>query len=163
MARTGVVEDPGNAPGLGVHRVKEVATVDAEIVEAMGIETEQIVQRHTLRPGTPLAESDALATLAEKTLLRDPGVLSVGRRTGRAERDEHVLGVETSELEVRLKHDDPRTKEELFADVRERLRIVPGAQFEIGQPISHRIEHMISGQRSMLSIKVFGEDLRQAR
>jgi CzcA family heavy metal efflux pump len=116
-----------------------------------------------LRPGTPLAESDSLAKLAERALMADPGVLSVGRRTGRAERDEHVLGVETSELEVKLKPADPRTKEELFADVRERLKVVPGAVFEIGQPISHRIEHMISGQRSMLSIKVFGEDLQKLR
>jgi CzcA family heavy metal efflux pump len=116
-----------------------------------------------LRPGTPLSESDSLAKLGERALLADPGVVSVARRTGRAERDEHVLGVETSEFEVKLKPEDPRTKDQLFADIRERLRVVPGAQFEIGQPISHRIEHMISGQRSMLSIKVFGEDLRQLR
>jgi CzcA family heavy metal efflux pump len=116
-----------------------------------------------LRPGTSLAESDALATMAERALLADPGVLSVGRRTGRAERDEHVLGVETSELEVRLSREDGRTREQLFADVRERLEAVPGAQFTIGQPISHRIEHMISGQRSALAIKVFGESLRELR
>ena len=116
-----------------------------------------------LRPGTPLLESDSLAKLAERALLADPGVVTVGRRTGRAERDEHVLGVETSEFEAKLKPEDLRTKEQLFADIRERLRVVPGAQFEIGQPISHRIEHMISGQRSMLSIKVFGADLRQLR
>jgi CzcA family heavy metal efflux pump len=116
-----------------------------------------------LSPGTSLAESDALATMAERALLADPGVISVGRRTGRAERDEHVLGVETSELEVRLRPDDPRTREQLFADVRERLKAVPGAQFTLGQPISHRIEHMISGQRAALSIKVFGQDLRELR
>jgi CzcA family heavy metal efflux pump len=116
-----------------------------------------------LSPGTSLAESDSLASMAERALLADPGVSSVGRRTGRAERDEHVLGVETSELEVRLRPDDPRTREQLFADVRERLVAVAGAQFTIGQPISHRIEHMISGQRAALSIKVFGEDLRALR
>ncbi|HVJ14472.1 MAG TPA: efflux RND transporter permease subunit [Polyangiaceae bacterium] len=116
-----------------------------------------------LAPGTALAESDALARMAERALLRDNGVAAVGRRTGRAERDEHVLGVETSEFEVRLKTDDPRTREQLMADIRERLKIVPGAFFEIGQPISHRIEHMISGQRSALSIKVFGDDLRELR
>lgn len=116
-----------------------------------------------LSPGTSLTESDALASMAERALLADPGVISVGRRTGRAERDEHVLGVETSELEVRLRPDDPRTREQLFADVRERLKAVPGAQFTLGQPISHRIEHMISGQRAALSIKVFGQDLRQLR
>lgn len=116
-----------------------------------------------LAPGTSLAESDALATMAERALIQDPAVLSVGRRTGRAERDEHVLGVETSELEVRLSAQDSRTKEELFADIRERLRAVPGAQFTLGQPISHRIEHMISGQRSALSIKVFGDNLQGLR
>lgn len=116
-----------------------------------------------LAAGTSLAESDALATMAERELLRDPAVLAVGRRTGRAERDEHVLGVETSELEVRLDPADERTKEQVFADVRERLKAVPGAQFTIGQPISHRIEHMISGQRAALSIKVFGENLRELR
>ena len=116
-----------------------------------------------LAPGTSLAQSDAVATMAERALLRDPAVLSVGRRTGRAERDEHVLGVETSELEVRLNAQDERTKEQVFTDIRERLKAVPGAQFTIGQPISHRIEHMISGQRSALSIKIFGENLRQLR
>jgi CzcA family heavy metal efflux pump len=116
-----------------------------------------------LAPGTSLAESDALAAMAERALMADPAVTSVGRRTGRAERDEHVLGVETSELEVRLDAADRRTKGQVFNDIRERLKVVPGAQFEIGQPISHRIEHMISGQRSALSIKVFGEDLRELR
>lgn len=116
-----------------------------------------------LAPGTALPESDALATMAERELLRDPAVVAVGRRTGRAERDEHVLGVETSELEVRLNATDARTKEQVFTDIRERLKAVPGAQFEVGQPISHRIEHMISGQRSALSIKVFGENLRELR
>jgi CzcA family heavy metal efflux pump len=115
-----------------------------------------------LAPGTALSESSALATMAERALLADPAVLSVGRRTGRAERDEHVLGVETTELEVRISADDPRTREQLFADIRERLKIVP-AQFTLGQPISHRIEHMVSGQRSALSVKVFGEDLRELR
>lgn len=115
-----------------------------------------------LAPGTSLDESNALATLAERALLADPAVVSVGRRTGRAERDEHVLGVETTELEVRLSREDERTREQLFGDIRERLAVVP-AQFTIGQPISHRIEHMISGQRGALAIKVFGEDLGRLR
>ena len=116
-----------------------------------------------LTPGTSLAESDAIATMAERALLADPAVLSTGRRTCRAERDEHVLGVETSEIDVRLSPADTRTRERVFSDLRERLRAVPGAQFTLGQPISHRIEHMISGQRSALSIKVFGENLRELR
>ena len=115
-----------------------------------------------LPPGTSLSESNALATMAEKALLDDPAVLSVGRRTGRAERDEHVLGVESTELEVRVRSSDPRTREILFSDIRERLTIVP-AQFTLGQPISHRIEHMVSGQRSALSVKVFGENLSELR
>ncbi len=115
-----------------------------------------------LPPGTSLSESNALATMAEKALLEDPAVLSVGRRTGRAERDEHVLGVETTELEVRVSSSDSRTRETLFSDIRERLTVVP-AQFTLGQPISHRIEHMVSGQRSALSIKVFGENLSDLR
>ncbi len=116
-----------------------------------------------LAPGTSLNESDALASMAERKLLEDPAVLSVGRRTGRAERDEHVLGVETSELEVRLRPELERTTQQVFADIRERLKAVPGAQFTLGQPISHRIEHMISGQRSALSFKVFGENLGELR
>jgi CzcA family heavy metal efflux pump len=115
-----------------------------------------------LAPGTALEQSNALALLAEKALLADKAVLSVGRRTGRAESDEHVLGVETTELEVRISKDDTRTRQQLFADIRERLKIVP-AQFTLGQPISHRIEHMISGQRSALAIKIFGEDLGELR
>lgn len=115
-----------------------------------------------LPPGTSLSESNALATMAERALLEDPAVLSVGRRTGRAERDEHVLGVESTELEVRVRSSDPRTREVLFSDIRERLTIVP-AQFTLGQPISHRIEHMVSGQRSALSVKVFGENLSELR
>lgn len=115
-----------------------------------------------LAPGTALDESNALARMAENALLDDPGVLSVGRRTGRAERDEHVLGVETTEMEVRVAADDERTREELFHDIRERLRVVP-AQFTLGQPISHRIEHMISGQRTALAIKIFGDDLATLR
>ena len=115
-----------------------------------------------LSPGTSLHESNALATLAERALMADPGVLSVGRRTGRAEQDEHVLGVETSEIEVRLAPEDERTREQVFSDIRERLKVVP-AQFSLGQPISHRIEHMIAGQRGALAVKVFGDDLKQLR
>ncbi|MCA9602962.1 MAG: efflux RND transporter permease subunit, partial [Myxococcales bacterium] len=101
-------------------------------------------------PGTSLEQSDALGQLVERALLADPAVVSTSRRTGRAERDEHVQGVEAAEVEVRLR-DDGRSKETLLADIRERLSVVPGVQFTIGQPISHRIDHMISGQRAALS------------
>ncbi len=113
-------------------------------------------------PGTSLEQSDTLGALAERALLADPAVVSTARRTGRAERDEHVQGVEAAEIDVSLR-DDPRSKEELFSDIRERLAAVPGVQFTIGQPISHRIDHMLSGQRAALSIKVIGEDLDELR
>jgi len=113
-------------------------------------------------PGVSLEQSDTLGALAERALLADPAVVSTGRRTGRAERDEHVQGVEASEIDVRLR-DDERSKEELLADMRARLASVPGVQFTIGQPISHRIDHMLSGQRAALSIKVIGADLGALR
>ena len=113
-------------------------------------------------PGTSLEQSDTLGRLAEKALHRDPAVISTSRRTGRAERDEHVQGVEASEIEVRLKEHN-RSKSELQADIRALLAEVPGVQFTLGQPISHRIDHMISGQRAALSIKVVGEDLDAIR
>src|SRR5690606_36494435 len=107
-------------------------------------------------------QSDTLGALAERALLADPAVVSTARRTGRAERDEHVQGVEASEIDVRLR-DDSRSKEQLFSDIRTRLAAVPGVQFTLGQPISHRIDHMIWGQRAALSIKVIGENLSELR
>jgi CzcA family heavy metal efflux pump len=113
-------------------------------------------------PGTSLEQSDDLGELAERALLSDPAVVSTSRRTGRAENDEHVMGVESSEIEVHL-GPDPRSRETLLRDLREGLSAVPGIQFEIGQPISHRIDHMISGQRSALAIKVVGDHLPELR
>lgn len=113
-------------------------------------------------PGTSLAQSDALGRLAEKALLADPAVVSTARRTGRAERDEHVQGVEAAEIDVHLRPDS-RDKDTLLADIRRRLAIVPGMQFTIGQPISHRIDHMLSGQRTALSVKLFGTNLADLR
>ncbi len=113
-------------------------------------------------PGTSLDQADSLGTMVERALLADPAVVSTSRRTGRAEKDEHVQGVEASELEVRLRPDE-RDRDEVLADLRERLAMVPGVQLTIGQPISHRIDHMISGQRAALSVKVIGEDLLALR
>ena len=113
-------------------------------------------------PGTALHESDSLGALAERKLLEDPAVISTARRTGRAERDEHVQGVESAEIDVRLRA-DPRSKEALLSDIRARLAAVPGMQFTLGQPISHRIDHMVSGQRAALALKVIGEDMGTLR
>jgi len=113
-------------------------------------------------PGTSLAESQELAKIVDTVLLAQPEVKSVARRTGRAERDEHVMGVESSELEVALEMKD-RTKDELLAKLREEFSQIPGVNVTIGQPISHRIDHMLSGTRANLAVKIFGDDLFRLR
>ncbi|MEE8257126.1 MAG: efflux RND transporter permease subunit, partial [Acidobacteriota bacterium] len=109
-------------------------------------------------PGISLAESDELGRLAERLMASVPEVISTGRRTGRAELDEHAEGVHSTEIEVDLRRDG-RGKEEILADIRNRLSILPGAAINIGQPISHRLDHMQSGVRAQIAVKVFGPDL----
>jgi len=113
-------------------------------------------------PGTSLAESDRLGAALERTLLAVPEVVSTGRRTGRAELDEHLQGVEGAEIDVRLEMGD-RPKEEVLADIRNRATLIPGTTVNVGQPISHRIDHMLSGTRSNIAVKIFGDDLRTLR
>jgi CzcA family heavy metal efflux pump len=113
-------------------------------------------------PGTSLAESGALARLVEETLLSHPEVVSVGRRTGRAELDEHAEGVESSELDVSLNM-LRRGKAEFLEALRRDLALVPGMNVTIGQPISHRIDHMLSGARANIAVKIFGPDLYKLR
>ncbi|MEO5924800.1 MAG: efflux RND transporter permease subunit [Bryobacteraceae bacterium] len=113
-------------------------------------------------PGTSLAESDALGAALERILLSVPEVVSTARRTGRAELDEHVQSVEAAELDVRLKL-GWRTKEAVLADIREKVTLMPGMNVSIGQPISHRIDHMLSGTRANIAVKVFGDDLAMLR
>ncbi len=114
-----------------------------------------------LNPGTTLAETARLATQAELALKGVPEVEAVGRRSGRAELDEHAEGVHVSELDLRLKRSD-RSLDEIYADIRGRLSNLPAA-IGIGQPISHRIDHMLSGVRSQIAIKIFGDDLDTLR
>ncbi|WP_220808069.1 efflux RND transporter permease subunit [Noviherbaspirillum aridicola] len=114
-----------------------------------------------LNPGTTLAESVRLASQAERLVQQVPEVAYVGRRSGRAELDEHAEGVHVSELDLNLKPSD-RTKEEIYADIRQRLSTLPAA-VNIGQPISHRIDHMLSGVRAQIAIKIFGDDLDTLR
>ena len=117
-----------------------------------------------LNPGVTLAESSALARQAEVLIKQVPEVTHVGRRSGRAELDEHAEGVHVSELDVGLKPSSEitRSMDEINADIRARLVNLPAA-ISIGQPISHRIDHMLSGVRSQIAIKIFGEDLDTLR
>lgn len=111
-------------------------------------------------PGVSLDESNKIGQRAEELLLQVPEVKAVARKTGRAELDEHALGVNTSEMEVPFVL-DKRSKTEVMADIRQRLRALPGVNIEIGQPISHRIDAMLSGSKAGIAIKVFGADLSQ--
>jgi Cu/Ag efflux pump CusA len=113
-------------------------------------------------PGTSLAESHQLGAALERVLLTVPEVASTSRRTGRAELDEHVQGVESAELDVRLEMRD-RPKDEVLAEIRDKATLIPGMNVTVGQPISHRIDHMLSGTRANIAMKVFGDDLALLR
>ncbi len=141
-----------------------------------------------LEPGTSLSESQRIAGRVEDILLEVPEVLSIARRTGRAELDEHAEGVNNTEFEVRFAphktekvgwHNavlraipiahlwsfeyQGRAQEAVIADLRDRISSIPGAAVNIGQPISHRLDHMMSGIRAQIAVKVFGPDLRELR
>jgi len=112
-------------------------------------------------PGISLEESDRLGREAEKIILSMPEISTVARKTGRAELDEHSLGVNVSEIEAPYKLEHGRDRKELLADLRHKLSHIPGANIEIGQPISHRIDAMLSGTEAQIAIKLFGDDLTQ--
>ncbi len=109
-------------------------------------------------PGISLEESDRLGRQAEELLLSVPEIQTTGRKTGRAELDEHALGVNVSEIEAPFVL-GKRPKDEMVAEIRGKLKTLPGVAIEIGQPISHRIDAMLSGTRANIAIKVFGPDL----
>lgn len=112
-------------------------------------------------PGVSLAESNRVGLIAERLILEIPEVSSVGRRTGRAELDEHAEGVHSSDLEVDIRASG-RSKAEVVADFRNRLAVLP-LSINIGQPISHRLDHMLSGVRAEIALKIFGDDFDKLR
>ena len=111
-------------------------------------------------PGISLEESDKIGRQAEELLLSVPEIYTVARKTGRAELDEHALGVNVSEIEAPFELKD-RSHKEVLAEVREKLSTISGANIEIGQPISHRIDAMLSGTQAGIAIKLFGDDLNR--
>ncbi len=119
------------------------------------------IQANTL-PGTSLEKSDEIGRRVEQILLAQPEVVATARRTGRAELDEHVQGVEAAEIDVGLR-DTSRPRATLLADLRRGFSTLPGTNVTIGQPISHRIDHMLSGTRANIAVKVFGDDLATLR
>jgi CzcA family heavy metal efflux pump len=119
------------------------------------------VQANTL-PGTSLAKSDEIGRRVEQIMLAESDVVATARRTGRAELDEHVQGVEAAEIDVGLR-ETGRPRAELLAALRRGFSTLPGTNVTIGQPISHRIDHMLSGTRANIAVKVFGDDLGTLR
>jgi CzcA family heavy metal efflux pump len=115
-----------------------------------------------MAPGTSLQESDRMGRVAEKLLLTIPEIELTGRRTGRAELDEHAEGVHRSELDVDL-NPGKRSRAEILHDIRDRLAKIPGVVVSVGQPISHRLDHMLSGVQAAIAVKVYGPDLAALR
>ncbi|MEW6762470.1 MAG: efflux RND transporter permease subunit [Pseudomonadota bacterium] len=120
-----------------------------------------LVMGMTFMPGTSLAEANRMGALAENLIAQVPEVTRVGRRTGRAELDEHAEGVHSSEIDVDLKPSE-RSREEIMASIRNQLAVIP-ASVAIGQPISHRLDHLLSGVRAQIALKIYGDDIDTLR
>jgi CzcA family heavy metal efflux pump len=158
------IDHPGTVIGVSL----ALFVVAAVAITCMGTaflpefhEGSLTVQANTL-PGTSLAKSDEIGRRVEQILLAEPEVIATARRTGRAELDEHVQGVEAAEIDVGLR-ETKRSRGELLTALRRGFSTLPGTNVTIGQPISHRIDHMLSGTRANIAVKVFGDDLSTLR
>ena len=120
-----------------------------------------LVMGLALNPGTSLAEANRIGAMAETLVLQVPEVIKVGRRTGRAELDEHAEGVHSAEIDIDLKP-SKRDRETVTADIRAKLSTLP-ATVAIGQPISHRLDHLLSGVRAQIALKIYGDDIDTLR
>ncbi|MFN7454395.1 MAG: efflux RND transporter permease subunit, partial [Pseudobdellovibrionaceae bacterium] len=115
------------------------------------------------KPGVNLVEANRIGLEAERLILEVPEVKSVSRRTGRAEKDEHAMGLNVSEIDVDFKKDISRSREEILDDIRKRLEVFEGMNVSVGQPIAHLIDHMSSGVAAQIAIKIYGQDLQELR
>ena len=165
---TGILATVVRRPGVVIGAALALLVVALALVPAMGREFLPPFNEGTLNinasltPGTSLAESTRVGALIEHMLRATPEVASTTRRTGRAEQDEHAAGVNTSEIEVVLRPGG-RPHATVLAEVRENLGRIPALDLEVGQPISHRIDHLLSGTRAQIAVKVFGPDLATLR
>ena len=155
-------------PGLVMAIAAALLVVAAAAMTQMGTaflpefhEGSLTIQANTL-PGTSLTKSNEIGRRVEQILLAQPEVVATARRTGRAEYDEHVQGVEAAEIDVGLR-ETGRPRAELLTELRRGFSTLPGTNVTIGQPISHRIDHMLSGTRANIAVKVFGDDLPTLR
>lgn len=115
------------------------------------------------KPGINLEEANRIGVKAEKLILEVPEVKSVSRRTGRAEKDEHAMGLNVSEIDIDFKKDIKRSREEILNDIRDKLSTFEGMNISVGQPIAHLIDHMSSGVAAQIAIKIYGQDLQGLR
>ncbi len=115
------------------------------------------------KPGVNLQEANRIGLMAEKLILEVPEVKSVSRRTGRAEKDEHAMGLNVSEIDIDFKKEINRSREEILNHIREKLNVFEGMNISVGQPIAHLIDHMSSGVAAQIAIKIYGQDLQELR
>lgn len=115
------------------------------------------------KPGINLQEANRIGNLAERLILEVPEVKSVSRRTGRAEKDEHAMGLNVSEIDIDFKKNIKRSREEILNHIRQKLEVFEGMNISVGQPIAHLIDHMSSGVAAQIAIKIYGQDLQELR